>query len=138
MSKYDDLMNLPYEKSKTHPHMSNHDRAAQFAPFAALTGYGEAISETGRLTEQAIELSDEEKEELNRKFQKIQTHLNEEPRIEVTYFVFDRYKSGGKYITEEVQVTKIDTISRFMTTKEKKKIDLDEIIWVEIKDESHV
>ena len=126
--KYDDIISLPHFVSKNRKHMSNYDRAAQFAPFAALTGHAEAIRETARLTEEEIQLSDEELEELNRKFLLIRSHISEHPRITITHFLYDPYKEGGSYEETSVEVRRIDLQSRILQTTDRRKFDLDLII----------
>ncbi len=92
MGKYDDIINLPHFVSKKHPQMSLYQRSAQFAPFAALVGYDEAIEETARLTDKKIELSDGEIEIINSKLQEIKEIIDNKPQIEITYFVPDSKK----------------------------------------------
>ncbi len=106
-TEYDDIITLTHPVSNIHPQMSLHDRAAQFAPFAALTGHQEAIKETARLTEKKIELSEEEQEKLNQKLLWIICHIKEQPEILITYFIQDQHKTGGKYITKRGKVKKI-------------------------------
>ena len=95
MYQYEDIINLPHHVSTTRPQMPMSDRAAQFSPFAALTGYDAAIKETGRLTDTKIELDDEELHNLNLKFQFLVEHLEDEPEVAVTYFKADERKAGG-------------------------------------------
>lgn len=95
---YDDIIDLPHHVSKRHPQMSMYNRAAQFAPFAALTGHNAAITEAARLTETEQELSESDAEVLNRKLAYLQS-LDEKPTISVTYFVPDDKKEGGSYHT---------------------------------------
>ena len=106
--KYDDIINLPHHESKKHPRMSLDARSAQFAPFAALTGYDEAIKETARQTDKRIEINEELKRILNEKLQLIKKEIHTKPKIIVTYFVSDSKKEGGKYITITGNVIKID------------------------------
>ena len=94
-TQYDDIIHLPHHVSKTRPQMSMLDRAAQFSPFAALTGYEDAIQETGRLTDERMELSDEDRELLDRKWHYLQEIISDRPEITVTYFVPDEKKAGG-------------------------------------------
>ena len=107
MSKYDDIINLPYKKSKTHAHMSNSDRAAQFAPFAALTGYEELIRETARVTQKKIIISNDKKIEISNKLKHLSS-LKDEVEISIIYFVPDPKKNGGKYLEETTKHIKID------------------------------
>ena len=105
--KYDDIINLPYQKSKTHPHMSNSDRAAQFAPFAALTGYEELIKETARVTQKKILITNEKKMEISEKLDYLST-LSDCVEITIIYFVADKSKKGGKYLEETTDRIKVD------------------------------
>ena len=102
--KYGDIINLPHHVSTKRGHMSIHDRAAQFSPFAALTGHSEAINETGRYTDSKILLDESKKNELDGKIKNILDRINDFPKIKVTYFVKDKYKDGGEYISKEVNV----------------------------------
>jgi len=111
MDSYDDIINLPHPVSKRHPQMSMMGRAAQFAPFAALTGHSEAIEETARLTDSQMELADEDAFVLNQKMTTLREIVNEHPTICVTYFVQDKKKAGGKYKTIEGQLQNIDDYS---------------------------
>ena len=104
--KYDDIINLPHHVSSRHPQMPMMNRAAQFSPFAALTGYEDAVRETARLTDEKIELDEYEKEELDRKIQWLGSHLDEHIPVSITYFQPDDKKVGGAY--EEI----IDTIRK--------------------------
>ena len=105
---YDDIINLPHHVSKNHRPMSLSDRAAQFAPFAALTGYDAEIKETARLTEERSELSEAEKEEISTDLQVLQSGINTHPQAVITYFVEDLLKQGGSYETVFGTVKKID------------------------------
>lgn len=104
--RYDDIINLPHPTSANHPRMSLYDRAAQFSPFAALTGHDAAIKETARLTEQKIELSEDTISRLNEKLQIVADHL--ETEVTITYFVPDERKSGGAYVSYTGIVRRID------------------------------
>lgn len=108
MSKYDDLLHLPHHVSSTHPRMSLHDRAAQFKPFAALTGYEAVIRETGRLTDARAELDESAKAELDWRLQLLSGLLPQQPEVSVTYFQPDERKDGGAYRTVTGTVRKID------------------------------
>lgn len=110
--RYDDMLDLPHHQSATRPHMPETDRAAQFSPFAALTGYDDEIRETARLTDQRIELDENSKELLDEKLQYIIEHLQEHPVVSFTYFVPDRLKGGGAYITTACAVKKVDFYQR--------------------------
>lgn len=106
MREFDDILRLPHPQSKTRRHMSVSDRAAQFASFAALTGHSAAIRETARLTDKKTELSEDDAEELNRILQELS--LLNRPEIQVLYFVPDRKKSGGAYVTARGILKRID------------------------------
>lgn len=106
--KYDDIINLPHPISTRHPQMSLLDRAAQFSPFAALTGHEEAIKETARVTEERIELDEDRKERLDERLQMIREKLSEKTKLTFTYFQPDERKSGGAYLTVTGVVKKID------------------------------
>lgn len=105
---YDDIINLPHHVSNKHPQMSREARAAQFAPFAALTGYGEAVKETARITQQKKKVDEDEKIILDRKLQQIRKNIKERPEVTVTYFVEDTKKQGGKYVSVKGRVKQID------------------------------
>lgn len=115
MSRYDDIINLPHHKSDTHPHMSMRDRAAQFSPFAALTGYDDAVSETARLTEKKIILSSEEKERINRTLKYISDQRSGSVRVCIEYFRHDERKDGGMYTTIEGNAAATDDINKTIT-----------------------
>ncbi|MBR4471315.1 MAG: hypothetical protein IKS54_08415 [Erysipelotrichaceae bacterium] len=126
--RYDDIIDLPRFISKGRRHMSNYDRAAQFAPFDALTGYDEAIEETGRTTENEIVLGESEMQMLDHCFAILREHINEMPVIRIRYFEPDMYKDGGTYLEEEVTVKKIDMTGRLLFTNDKRHFDLDSIV----------
>lgn len=106
--KYDDIINLPHHVSKRHPQMSLQNRAAQFSPFAALTGHEAAIQETARLTDSFIELSEDRKERLDEQLQMIMENLEQKPECEITYFQPDEKKTGGSYVTVCGRIKKVD------------------------------
>ena len=108
MEKYADIINLPHYISKTRPQMDIIDRAAQFSPFAALTGYEEAVKETGRLTEEFAELDESRKSILDDKLQQVFKRIKEHPVIAITYFEPDKKKHGGAYLNLVEKVKKID------------------------------
>lgn len=106
--RYDDIMNLPHHVSATRPQMSMHDRAAQFSPFAALTGYDDAVEETARLTDEQAELSEDTRNKLDEMLGLIADRIDKQPAVEITYFVPDELKEGGKYVTARRRVRRID------------------------------
>ena len=127
IDQYNDIINLPHHVSATRPRMPMIDRAAQFSPFAALTGYDTAIKETGRLTDERIELSEESRTVLDRKQQLLLDNLADRPEVSVTYFVPDERKSGGAYFTVTGQVKKVDEYERLLILTDGTKIPLNEI-----------
>lgn len=110
--KYDDIIHLPHHVSKRHPQMPLSNRAAQFSPFAALTGHDEGIRETERLTEPFMELDEDQKNQLDEQLHIIRENLEQRPEIEITYFEPDNKKDGGNYVTVCGQVKKIDEYAR--------------------------
>lgn len=109
---YEDLVDLPHPDSKIHPPMARMDRAAQFNPFAALTGYEEEIEEAARLTEEKIGLGEDEKRFLDKQLQYLLTQIQRQPLIEVLYFVKDGKKVGGAYMTKKGRLKKIDSYQK--------------------------
>ena len=107
MSRYDDIINLPHHVSPTRQRMSMHDRAAQFAPFAALVGYDVAVAETARLTETRPELDEQEQKSINERLAYIANHIKEQPEARIKYFVPDEHKSGGAIVEIFGKVKKI-------------------------------
>lgn len=130
-SSYDDIIHLPHYVSAKRPQMSMQDRAAQFSPFAALTGYDAEIHEAARLTEQRIELSEDEKQVLDRKQQCLLEHLDEHPSITVTYFVADPHKAGGSYTTTGGHLKRLDTFERALYLTNGARIPTDDILDME-------
>ena len=129
--QYNDIIALPHHISTTRPRMSMLDRAAQFSPFAALTGYDAAIKETGRLTGQRIELTEECRAVLDRKQQVLLENLTEHPEVSVTYFVPDERKSGGTYVTVAGRVKKVDEYQRLLLLTDGTRIPLTEVLELE-------
>ena len=115
---YSDIINLPHHVSKNHPQMPMEARAAQFAPFAALTGYDAVIHETARLTDKQVELEEYDNERLNRIFSEIMDSLEEQPVVTVSYFKPDEHKAGGAYVTVTGQLKKIDTYEQLMVMED--------------------
>ena len=125
---YEDIINLPHHVSTRHPQMSMMNRAAQFAPFAALTGHSAAIEETARLTELQQELADEDNEILNQKMTYLREAINEHPTISITYFEPDKRKSGGRYMSIEGQLQNIDDYNQTIVLKNGETIPLKSIL----------
>lgn len=124
MSKYDDIINLEYHKSDKHPRMSIESRAAQFSSFAALTGYEDEIKETGRRVDREIELTDDEKENINN----LINLINKNDKIKITYFINDNKKVGGKYLTEYKVINRVDSYNHELIFIDKTKIKFEKII----------
>lgn len=109
---YNDIIHLPHHVSQRHPQMSLQNRAAQFSPFAALTGHHAAIQETERLTDSFIELDEDRKEQLDEQLQLIRENLEQQPGCEITCFRPDEKKNGGSYVTIHGRIKKIDEYGR--------------------------
>ena len=131
MGNYDDIINLPHHVSETHPPMSRADRAAQFSPFAALTGYDAAVRETARVTQRRVELEEGVKAELNARLHQILEHLPEQPQVSFTYFVPDKRKEGGAYCTATGIVRKMDSVTRTITLTDGRNIPIEELVGIE-------
>lgn len=129
--KYGDIIHLPHHVSSVHPHMPVSDRAAQFAPFAALTGYGDVIKETARQTDEGPDLSEDEKQELNYKIQLACALPGEKPEIVLTYFVQDEKKSGGAYHTARGKIRRIDPDAGQIILEDGLRIRLDCVVDIE-------
>ena len=125
---YEDMLELPHPVSKTHPQMPRRDRAAQFAPFAALTGYEEAVREAARLTEEKMILDEDSKEQLDWKLRCLQEKVKEKPTITVTYFLEDEKKKGGKYVTVTGVLKKIDSYTHQFVLESGEEIPVDDIV----------
>lgn len=128
MNEYEDILHLPHHVSKKHPQMSMQDRAAQFSPFAALTGYDAAVEETARLTDRRIELDEYEAQHLDEQIQKIVEQLQEHPEVSITYFLPDARKDGGEYITVTGSVKKIENYERRIILTDGTSIPICEVI----------
>ena len=132
MNNYEEIINLNHYNPKFHPRMSIYNRSAQFAPFAALTGYSEKINETTRITNKKINLSEQEKEIIDRSLHLINKKLKEKPEVIITYFIKDKNKVGGSYITKTGIVTKIDLYLKCIYIS-KLKIYFDDILDINLK-----
>ena len=129
---YADIIDLPHHVSRTHPPMPMLNRAAQFAPFAALTGYDAAVEETARLTEDEVYLDTSEIEVLNEKLTRIENLLPQHPEVQITYFLPDEKKAGGSYETTAGPVKKIDHIAQNLLMESDERIPFARIIAIEI------
>ncbi|MCR5100059.1 MAG: YolD-like family protein [Butyrivibrio sp.] len=126
--RYLDIINLPHHVSNVHPQMDMISRAAQFSPFAALTGYDDAVKESARLTEEKIELDEESKDALDSKISIIYNKIDSHPEVTVTFFVKDSLKSGGKYISKTGVVKKIDPIYKKLIFTDLEIVNVNDII----------
>lgn len=129
--KYDDIINLPNPTTTCRPRMAALDRAAQFAPFAALTGYDAVVEEAARLTDARLELSEDMKTMLNGKMQMILDDLDNEPFVTITHFLPDKRKAGGAYVDVSGIVEKIDEYERCIIMKDETKIPIEQVRAIE-------
>ena len=130
--RYDDIINLPHHVSKTRSQMSMHDRAAQFSPFATLTGYDDAIDETARLTDKQFELSEDARNKLDEQLRLIADRIAEQPEIEVTYFQPDKLKDGGAYLFARGRVRRIDEYDKKLIFSDGIGIGLESIVEINV------
>lgn len=131
---YNDIIDLPHHVSDTRPQMSRLDRAAQFAPFAALTGYGAAIKEKARLTDERVELGEYELMELNAGIHMLMERIDEYPQVEITYFKPDEHKDGGAYLTVKSRAKRLNEYDRFILLEDGTEIPFDDIYKIEFND----
>lgn len=130
--KYDEIINLPHYEPKYHKRMSKSQRAAQFSPFSALTGYDEMVKETERLTKDKIIISDDEKNVINEKLNYLIQNKMLDSYISITYFVKDLKKDGGKYYKYNGKIKKIDNMNKKITLNTLEKVSIDDIINIEL------
>ena len=128
---YEDIINLPHHELTTRQRMPRINRAASFAPFAALSGYDDAVRETARLTSERIELDEGTKEVLNDKLRIALDKADEQPEISITYFLQDTRKSGGAYVTVKAVIKRIDEYERLVILTDKSTIPIDDICEIE-------
>lgn len=128
---YEDIIHLPHPTSKNHPRMSIHDRAAQFSPFAALTGHAAAIAETARLTDRKMELDEDTRAELDRRQAILLEHIDQQPEVTVTWFQPDERKEGGAYVTTAERLKKIDQVERVLVLTDGTRIPLEDVAALE-------
>lgn len=134
IGKYDDIINLPHHTSTKHPRMTRTARAAQFAPFAALTGLDDEMEETARLTDKKITLDEEQKQVINRELLFIKNNPQRDIPVIITFFKSDGRKDGGAYIEKEVRIKKIDEINRKLILSDYSEIKIDDLFSVRIKE----
>ena len=128
---YEDIVDLPHHVSRKHPQPTMADRAARFAPFAAITGYEEMVLEEARITDDRIELDENSKAALNEKLNMILEFIDEQPEVSITYFEPDMRKAGGAYITVIGTVKRIDEYEHLVIMTDGKKIRIDDIFGLE-------
>lgn len=130
MGKYNDIIDLPHPTSERHPRMPMANRAAQFSPFAALTGYEDAVQETARLTEAQPELTEEEKAHLDAELQLLEKTIGEHPNVTLTFFQPDKRKDGGAYVTVKGTVKKLDRHLGIVILDDGQKISVEDIVCI--------
>lgn len=133
---YNDIIALPHPEPRSHPRMSLHDRAAQFSPFAALTGHSAAIAETGRLTDSRITLDESEMARVNAELQRLQELLPSRPTVTITYFVPDERKAGGSYQTVTGAARRIDTVNGVFLLTDQRAIPIPDIFDVTVQEDA--
>lgn len=132
MSNYDDIIDLPHHTSSKHIKMSRESRAAQFSPFAALTGYDAEIDEAARLTDEQLILDEDQVNDLNSKLQYLKDNISDKPEIRIEYFIPDSRKTGGKYILSSGTVRIIDEYERSVVFYDGRRILIDDIFKIEL------
>lgn len=132
MGKYDDIIHLPHPTSERHPRMSRQDRAAQFSPFAALTGLGAALQESARLTERRMIPDEYEQAELDKKLQYLRENLSRQPVAAITHFVPDNRKEGGSYRRTEGRVRKLLEFERQLVLTDGTTLAIEDILELEL------
>ena len=132
MGKYDDIIHLPHPTSERHPRMSRQDRAAQFSPFAALTGLGAALQESARLTERRLIPDEYEQAELDKKLQYLRENLPQQPAVVITHFVPDDRKEGGSYRRTEGRVRKLLEFERQLVLTDGRTLAIEDILELEL------
>lgn len=132
MGNYDDIIDLPQHVSSTRPRMPMIDRAAQFQPFRALTGYEDAVRETARLTDRRMELTEEEKARLDAALQRLMDSISSRPQVSVTWFQPDKRKAGGAYVTTTGRLKKIDDLEGVLILLGGERIVIEDILDIQI------
>ncbi|MBQ6655377.1 MAG: hypothetical protein IJM79_07635 [Erysipelotrichaceae bacterium] len=128
---YDDIIDLPHHVSDHHPQMSRQDRAAQFSPFAALTGYEQAVEETARRVDEKLEVGEERAQRINEGLNYLKNTVHSLPAAEITYFLKDERKQGGKYLKKVLRIAKVDEYRRMIVDTQGLKISFDDIYKIE-------
>jgi hypothetical protein len=132
VGKYDDIIGLPHHVSSKRPHMPMLDRAAQFQPFRALTGYEDAVHETARHTDEKVELTEDEKALLDVKLQRLADDLADRPQVTLTWFQPDKRKAGGTYVTATGQLKKIDDLEGALILASGERIVIEDILDIQV------
>lgn len=132
MGEYDDIIGLPHHVSSTRPHMPMLDRAAQFQPFRALTGYEDAVQETARYTDEKVELTEDEKALLDMELQRLSDDIASRPQVTLTCFRPDKRKSGGAYVTTTGRLKKIDDIEGALILASGERIVIEDILDIQV------
>ena len=132
MGRYDDIIDLPHHVSASRHRMSMVERAAQFQPFRALTGYEDAVQETARLTDERVELTEDEKSLLDTKLQELVDGIDSHPKVTLTWFQPDKRKTGGAYITTTGQLKKIDDHAGALILMDGARIVIENIVDIQI------
>ena len=138
IDKYRDIIDLPHHQSKIYPQMSINDRAAQFSSFQALTGFEDKIKETNRLTDKFVPPSESEMAELDNKLLLLSAKLSLDPVVTITYFVPDKKKDGGAYVSVQGTLKKIDKVNKFLTLDKDFRIEFSTITDIKIKNEEEL
>lgn len=125
---YEDIINLPHHRSSKHPHMARYDRAAQFSPFAALTGHDDAVNEAARITDERLDLDDYIKADLNERLCIIQEYIKDKPNVSLVYFQEDNLKDGGTYLTATGCIKKIDEYDELVVMEDGNAISINDIV----------
>ena len=133
LHRYDDIINLPHHTSKVHPRMPIEKRAAQFSPFEALTGYGDAVAETVRLTDNRMDLDESERAVLEERLQLLLDAENPKPEVSLTWFIPDERKAGGRYVTHTGILRKLDALARVIVMEDGTLVPVDEVTDVQSK-----
>ena len=128
---YDDMIDMPHHVSSVHPQMRMEERAAQFSPFAALTGYGAVIKETARQTVPRLELSENSQEEIKRQLDHLEEHIHEQPEVSITYFLADQKKEGGAYVTAAGTIKRLDDVEGILKLEDGTCIKIEDIIKIQ-------
>lgn len=126
--RYDDILDLPHPTSKKHPRMEIQDRAAQFSPFAALTGHYAVLREAARQTEAQKHLDEYEQDVISRRLALLQAHMEERPEVRLCYFQADARKAGGAYIRCEGRAKKLDLYARLLWLEDGRRVPLEDIL----------